>query len=146
MIITRVARLQDSVRFRLAEWGLAAVLFQWGWILLLPAHSFDLPSMAGLARVAPEWAWGTGLLALGCIRLFILVLNGAWKRNAHARAFCAGISCFAWLQISLGLLTTGIIAPGVGVYPLFLLMDIYVVFRAAGDAREADEARRDGHP
>ena len=146
MIITRIHRLQDSVRFRLAEWGLAVVMFSWGWLLLLPYDSLSIPVMAGLLQAAPETVWGTGCLALGGARLCVLVVNGAWRRNAHARAICAFLSCFVWVQICIGLAATGIVTTGLATYPVLLLMDIYVVFRAAAEARDTDEAWRNGKP
>lgn len=144
MIIVRVARLNESLRFRLCEWVLSGVLFSWGWILLLPTQSFDLPSLAGLRNIASENMWGSALLLLGAGRLVVLTINGAWRRNPHARGVGAFLSCFVWCQISLGLLNSGVVAPGIAVYPIFLIAEMYTVYRTSRDARESDEAWKNG--
>ena len=144
MLLIRVHRLSDSFRFRLVEWVFAAFLFAWGAMLLRSFPTFSLDGMVGLARLAPEPVWGTGCLFVGATRLSILFINGLWRRSAHGRAVCAFFSCFAWLSISFGLWTSGVVAPGQAIYPIILVADIYIVFRAARDAREADEAVRNG--
>lgn len=144
MIITRIARFQDSLRFRLAEWMLAIAIFNWGWVLLLPAPIFDLPQLVPLRNIAPQWAWGTALLLVGSARILILIINGGWRRQAHGRMFAAMLSGFAWLQITLGILNSGIIAPGALIYPLFLGAEFYLIHRCATEARVADEEHRNG--
>ena len=44
----------------------------------------ELPIYAILARIAPEWAWETGLLLFGSIQLFGLRVNDAWYRVVGA--------------------------------------------------------------
>ena len=144
MLVTRLSRLQERFHDRMSEWQNAAIMTCWGAILLLPYKTFDLPSFIGLKRIASEEVLGTGLLALGATRLIVLIINGAWRRNAHARGLCAFLSCFIWLQIVFGLFGSGIVAPGLSVYIVLFGVDAYTVFRCAATARESDEAHRRG--
>lgn len=142
MIITRITRLQDSFRYRLSEWVFASILFSWGWTLLLPYPTFSLPSMGGLAAIAPENVWGLTCLIIGGVRISVLAINGAWVRSTHGRAVMAFVSCFVWCQISLGLISSGVVAPGGGVYVILLAADVFNTFKAASEAREIDDLRR----
>lgn len=148
MIVARINQIGDSLRLRLSEWGLAAILFGWGWLLLLPYPTFGNPSFAEAARLAPEWAWGAACLTLGSARLAVLVVNGAWTRSPHARAVAAFLSCFIWVQIILAFWRAGTVSTALAVYPALLTMDIISVFRASADARLSDdiEARKNGRP
>lgn len=131
-----------TFRLRLSEWLLAAIMTTWGVVLLLPEATFQTnPVYTGLARFAPENAWGLVALALGTLRLFALFVNGNWRRSPHLRSTLAFLSCFVWFQIVIGLLQVRA-STGLAVYPWFFILDVYCVYRASSDARESDERAR----
>lgn len=135
-----VTPMLKSFDVRLSEWGLALVMLLVGSILLGPDELFSRPSFDLLARVASEDVWGWGTLAIGASRLVVLLINGAWRRSPHMRALTAFASVFVWTQFSLSLMASAQFTTGLAVYPVFVLMDIYIVFRAAIEARMSDEA------
>lgn len=135
-----VVRFQQTFPLRIAEWLMSAVLISWGVILGLNSTVFAIsPVMGELAHNAPQGYWAVGMLALGLVRFVMLVVNGAWRASPHLRAAGAFLTCFVWLQISFALARTGIPNVGLAVYPWFLLLDTYNVFRAMSDARVADD-------
>lgn len=140
MIVTRIRGVKDSLRFRLAEWMLAGIMLSWGSILLLPYRTFDEPTFSAMSNMAPESVWGFGCMFIGGIRLAVLIRNGAWYLNSEARAVMAFVSCFVWLQITFGLLKSNVVVPGLAIYPIFLITDGFLVFRAMRDARIIREA------
>lgn len=147
MIYLRHTGVVENLNVRLSEWGLGLILLLWGAILVSPDDTFSRPAFTIMARVASENVWGVVLTALGVTRIVVLLINGAWRRSPHLRAVTAFLSCFVWVQITLSIWGSGIFATALAVYPVLLLMDIYVVMRAAGEARLSDdEASRHDHP
>ncbi|WP_143061937.1 hypothetical protein [Faunimonas pinastri] len=144
MLFKLTAGIRTHIKVRVAEWALGTILFNFGWILLLPAQTFDGPSYAGMARVAPEGVWGLACLIVGAARLVALFINGTRRRTPHVRAIMAFLSCFFWLQISLCFLQAGTVPTGLAVYPVLLALDIFNLFRASSDARLSDEVARNG--
>jgi hypothetical protein len=123
---------------RISEWALACILASWGLMLLRDDDTFgSSQAYLGLARLASESVWGWACLLAGAVRLVALVINGAWTPTYHFRSLLAFLSCFFWMQISLGLMATGNASTGLAVYPWLLLTDIYCTYRAARDFRMA---------
>lgn len=139
-----IVRFQKTFPLRVAEWLMAGVLITWGVILLAAPGVFLAPQHSTMRQMAPQDIWGTACLVMGLIRWAALTINGAWRASPHVRAVCAFFSCFFWLVISYGLAGSGVVTTGLAVYPWFLLLDVYNVFRAASDAREADDRARAG--
>lgn len=138
-----VLRLKQTFPLRIAEWLMAAVILSWGLVLIQPDDVFGRnPALARLGEYFPQIVWAYACLIIGITRLLALGINGAWRNSPHLRAACAFVSCFLWLQISLGVIQVGITNTGVAVYPWFMLLDIYCVFRAAVDARISDDKAR----
>lgn len=137
-------------RARAGEWALATMLVIWGWLVYLPEEMFTSPAYAIMRLTAREEVWGMAALIVGGIRLIALILNGTfWKTwygrfSPHIRSIMAGLSCFVWSQISLGLLLSGEATTGLAIYPVLLLFDFYNVMSAAGDAGATDWARKNG--
>lgn len=141
-----VVRFQQTFPLRIAEWLMSAILIGWGVILALNSDVFARsPAMVELAHNAPQGYWAVGMLALGLMRFAMLVVNGAWRASPHLRALGAFLTCFVWLQISFGLARSGVPNVGLAVYPWFLLLDTYNVFRAMSDARVADDRAKGVH-
>lgn len=128
---------------RVSEWTLASILASWGLMLLRPEVTFATsPSYVGLERIAAEDTWGWFCLIAGVIRLMALTINGIWKPTYHIRSALAFLSCFFWLQISLGFMASGNASTGLAVYPWLLMLDIYSTYRAARDYRIAQASER----
>lgn len=148
MLIVKVLRgIQSHLPARASEWALGAILFNWGWILLLPRETFSREAYALMLAVMPENAWGAGCLLLGAVRLLALVVNGTFASTAysrfspHVRTGMSVLSCFFWLQIVLSFA----LAPagtGMAVYPVLLVLDLYCAYRASRDAQHSDEVAR----
>lgn len=132
---------QRTFPTRVTEWLLGAVLFSWGWMLLRPEETFAGPGYVGLARLASEEVWGWSCLLIGSARLVVLAVNGMWIPSYRVRSLAAFLSCFFWLQISLGFAASGLPSTALCVYPWFLLADIYCVYRAARDYQMASAHR-----
>lgn len=124
---------------RLSEWWAAALLMGVGWMLgsnpdLMDnqmTHAYDLMLM-----IAEQQKWAIIMKLFATARLFVLLINGAWRRSPHLRALCAILSCFFWTQIALSF------APIFGFAFMFaagiLALDFVNTIRAARDARTVD--------
>lgn len=136
--------LRDSLRYRRSEWALAAILaLGWGFVLLLPANTFDGSiAYSAMADWAREETWGRTCIAIGSARLMVLYINGRWRRCSHARMVLAGLSAFVWFTVTLGLIRAGATVPGLVIYPIFFIMELHTVYEAGSDARVADEKHR----
>lgn len=154
MLIVRVASgVSRHFAARAAEWALAAVIFLWGWVLLLPHATFDLPAYHIMRAMAPETVWGFACVLIGVVRLGALVVNGTFANTAysrwspHVRMGMSFLSVFFWYSVTMTFLT-GSSPPGTGlaVYPVLLALEIYCTFRAARDSRNSDDAARHGQP
>lgn len=139
-----VVRFQQTFPLRVAEWAAAGILITLGVVLLNNPEIFGLVQHEAMRRLAPQPVWGWACFVVGLIRFMALVINGAWRASPHIRAVCAFMSCFVWLQFSLGLAASSVVTTGLAVYPWLLLLDIHNVFRASADARLADERARAG--
>lgn len=137
-----IVRFGHTFPLRVIEWMAAGILMTWGIVLLGPSDVFANPAFAGLAQLGHENTWGMACFVVGFVRFMALVINGAWRPSPHIRMVMAFVSCFFWLQISLGMFSTGVATTGIAVYPWILLADIYSTFRASADARASDEKAR----
>lgn len=95
--------LRQTFPIRKSEWICAVVLFCCSAVLLLNTTLFEREGYAAMARFAPQWIWQWALFAVGSVRLAVLGINGAYWRSPHWRAGLAFASCFAWWQITIGL-------------------------------------------
>lgn len=141
MIVIRVRGVGDSLRFRLSEWLLGGIMLAWGVTLLFPYPSFaTTPTMSGMADLAPELVWGLVCFSIGLGRLWVLFVNGAWRRVHKARAIAACASIAVWFCMLWGALKAGFVTPGPAIYCLYIAADMFTVWRSAADARILDEA------
>lgn len=135
-----VLRMQKTFPLRATEWMLAGITVTLGVVLLANLALFDTSaSLKILTRILPHTLAAGLILIVGVVRTMALIINGAWRASPHLRAFCAFLSTFVWLQIVFSLFTGHVVVLGMAVYPWFLIMDIGNVFRAAADARIADD-------
>jgi hypothetical protein len=142
MVVLGIDTLGDSLVFRRSEWGAAVATALFGFNLIEPYPTFGDPCWAGIPAWASDTTWGRGALALGLIRLGVLVYNGRWRKCSHARMALAGLNCLFWAALAFGLLGVetypAIFAP----YLVFFAMDLHTIYEAGADARLVDEAHR----
>lgn len=138
-----IVRLSQHFPVRVCEFLLASISISWGIVAFnLSPEAWNQSAYIGLARIAEPRTWGVVLFVIGVLRLIALIRNGGWRPSPHLRAAGAFLSCFAWLQITLGIFSAPLANTGMAVYPWLLLADIYNVFRASHDARLSDERAR----
>lgn len=152
MIVAHLRRsLSETFQARASEWALAIVIFNWALVLFLNEDLFATgASYTAMDDLLSQPAWAWLCLAIGGGRIAVLAINGAWRRSPHLRALTAFLSCFFWMQATLGFLESGTGSTGLAVYPVLLLLDSYNVIRAMGEAGLADDhykraAGRNGH-
>lgn len=150
-----VARIRggvvDHFPARVSEWIVACILVSWGYILLKPSNIFATsPAFSEMAKMAPEWVWGTAAIAIGLSRLAALVINGTFPRTWYGkwspkvRGLMSALSMFILVSISLGIAKNGADTTALAVYPWLAALDFWNVFRAFKDAGHMTEARRNG--
>jgi hypothetical protein len=131
--------LHEHFPIRVTDWLVSAMLFSWGFALFaVDPHVWMLPTFSGLRFIASQGTWAAIATLLGVIRLVALFVNGAVRRSPHLRGFCAFVSIFIWVQLSLGVLVSDYVGPGVAIFPWLALADVLNVYRAAKDAHTSD--------
>lgn len=125
---------------RLTEWVLAAITMLWGAVLLLPDAIFDQPTWAGFRAIfGNEIALGTIMVLLGLSRLGGLIVNGARKRvTPWIRVVSAGLGFVLFVGITTGYALSGVISTWLAIYPVFALVELVNIYRAAHDAGESN--------
>lgn len=138
-----IVKLTKSFPIRVMEWLLAGIMLSWSLVCWnLRPDEWHQPIFSGLAALADQNTWAFMAFWIGVIRLAALMINGAWRPSPHLRAAGAFLTCFMWLQLTLGLLGAEIRGVGIAIVPWLLLADIYNVFRASNDARLSDDRAR----
>jgi len=135
-------RIQHRFGPRMTEWALALITALWGAVLLLPEHVFDQPAWAGFRLIfGSENALGAVMLVLGVSRIAGLIVNGARKQvTPWIRVFSAGGGFLIFVGISAGYSLSGIISTWLAIYPVFALLELLNIYRAAHDAGESNAA------
>lgn len=128
---------------RSLEWVVGMMLTAWGAYVILHPGLFDSqPYFYGMMTIFPQEYWGLSAFVAGSVRLTALFINGRWGLTPIIRVFTSFMSIFVWFWVSIGLYRTGIPAPGLVIYPGFVIADMVSAFRAMGDAYEAETMRR----
>lgn len=135
-------RIQHRFGPRMTEWMLAAITAGWGAVLLLPAQTFDQPTWAGFRAVfGSEWTLGAVMFLLGMTRIGGLVVNGARKRvTPWIRIVSAGGGLVLFIGITTGYALSGVISTWLAIYPIFALVELLNIYRAAHDVGESNAA------
>lgn len=132
---------------RFAEWLNAAILFAWGFYIIMHPGMMTNKAIAamweGLLVLAPEQAWGLVALLTGFMRLGALYVNGVHHRTPTIRLATSFISGFVFVQIAAGLWNGGAPNTGIVVYSALVIADIYSAFRASADVTFVAKARSD---
>ncbi|MDS1135167.1 hypothetical protein [Nitratireductor indicus] len=141
MILAHIKRsFRETFPVRASEWALAAMIFNWGIILVFNDDLFaSHPSYRVLKDTMAQDCWTVLCLGVGGFRLLVLLINGAWRRSPHLRAAGAFLSILFWFQISMGFALVGTWGTALAVYPVLLLLDSYNAIRAVTDAAVSDE-------
>jgi hypothetical protein len=131
--------LHEHFKIRITDWLLSAILFSWGLALFAVDPSvWALPTLNGLSSIAPQIVWASAATVIGFARIIALFINGAMRRSPHLRLIGAGLTIFLWVQLSLGVLCSDMVGPGIAIFPWLAFADMFNVYRAATDARASD--------
>lgn len=144
MVITRLVRMQHSFRNRFSEWMLGAIMLGLGWMFFLPHESMGSAILMQMTYTMPENAWAIVCMALGAARLFVLIVNGAWQKQSHARAFLSLLHLLVWTQIAIVFLNFELPSPGDVIFPIFVVAEIFLTFRASVEAGSTDAMLKNG--
>lgn len=142
MIVIRVfTGIKNHFPTRVMEWALAVIAINWGIRLLTVDNVLTLfPSFTNMSNIMSEDMWGIFCVIAGFARLIALVINGTFsgtlysKYSPHLRAFGAALCAFLWSQIVISMLGTIPISPGLAVYSVFIMLEIYCVSSALNEA------------
>lgn len=111
------------------ELALACFAIAWGGWVLLPFDAFaSSATFALMAKLAPEWAWGITLLALGAAH-FAIVLVGAIK----ARRAAVFVGAFAWTVIALIFILSNPLSTATVTYSLLAILNALAFLRLGGE-------------
>lgn len=136
MIVTRYPHLFGP---RFPEWvgSLQAIFVGLG--LLHPYHAFQSEALA-MFRFIPEEIWGISILILGLARFTSLVINGRRKQiTPWVRLGAAALTFGLWTGFSIGLFSSGVVSTWWGAWPVAALVEFVNLYRAAYDARVAQD-------
>ena len=144
MIVTRITRLQKSLNTRFCEWMLAFIMLGLGLMYALPEASMAAPAMMQMTYTMPETAWGIVSVVIGGVRILVLGINGAWKKQGHARAVLGILCLLVWTQTAIVFLNYPPASPGDIIFPIFVISELFLIFRAAKEAGVIDVVSDNG--
>jgi hypothetical protein len=141
--VMMVASANRKFPARAAEWMTASMVTTMGlafagWPRMFATSDY----LSELRDFAPQSFWAATLLAIGCMRLSALFINGSWRPSPHLRLAGAVLSVLVWSKILDGFAHLGRPSPALAIYPWLALADFYAVFRAGRDARRQDDQAR----
>jgi hypothetical protein len=135
-------RIQHRFGPRMTEWFMAGHMVLFGYVLLLPAQTFNQPAFAAFRALpgfgySSEDAMGCGMLLIGALRIAGLIVNGAREKvTPQIRQISAGIGFAIWAGISYGFFSSDVISTWFAIYPLFAVCELVNIHRAAHDDGE----------
>ncbi|MDH1270116.1 hypothetical protein N5C81_21095 [Rhizobium pusense] len=131
-------RIQHRFGPRMTEWFMAMHMIGFGWVLLLPTQTFNLPQFHTFRELFPSEQFLGWLMAIvGCLRIIGLVINGAKERvTPQIRQFSAGVGCIIWTGITYGFASSDVVSTWIAIYPLFAFGELVNINRAARDQGE----------
>lgn len=136
-------RIQHRFGPRMTEWILSAIIALWGAVLLMPGDTFDQPAWAGFRSIfVSEFGLATVMLCLGLVRIGGLIVNGARR---HVTPWIRVVSALGGLLLFVGITycyaLSGVVSTWAAIYPVFALVEILNIYRAAHDAGESHAVR-----
>jgi hypothetical protein len=128
-------RILERFGPRMMEWFMAGHMILFGYVLLLPAETFNQPAFWSFRDLVPsEDFLGWFMALVGCVRVIGLVINGARERvTPQIRQISAGIGCIIWSGICYGFASSDVVSTWLAIYPLFALGELVNIHRAARD-------------
>ncbi len=131
-------RFQHRFKQRATEWLSSAQLLWLGIVLIISNSLIDRFSFSTVRDiVVNETVWGLLLILLGLLRLTGLAVNGARiKVTPWIRLLGAGIGFLVFTLITMGFAVTVPFGTWSAAWPVFAVMELINVFRAAQDTRE----------
>ncbi len=137
-----MSRLSHTFPLRVVEWLLALSMTTWGVLLAMDPHALQDAFFQPMLAVGSAGAWTIFCLGIGLLRLKALAVNGAWRPTPHLRAVTSILSAFLWTQLAWGVVAYGAPIAVAAIYPLLLIAELQVVYRASAEARAADDRAR----
>jgi hypothetical protein len=142
MIVIRIVKgIKDHFSIRVAEWGLAVILINWGLRLIFPDNVFQSDvSFSSMETFFSETFWAFYCIIVGVLRLLSLTINGTFRNTIYAkysplcRGTMASLSCLFWSQILISIITVVPLSPHFAVYSVLLALDIYCVATTLNEA------------
>jgi hypothetical protein len=129
---------------RLFEWSGALMFLGLGIELVFIPTSIGSSAFRYMLEVMPPKALVVIYLAIGMVRLALLILNGRYaitrKFGPPGRAACSMFSAVVLLQMDAALIRlhfeTGLPpSPGIPIYSVLFLTELFSTYRAAADGR-----------
>ena len=129
------------------EWFTALILLNIGWTLSLEGSTFaGSPRIwAPLAEIASEGTWAAICLTIAVLRIGALFVNGTFSSFAfspHIRVATSFLACFVWYRLATGMSAAGINSTGAGTYAICGAFELWNIYWAASNAKQADVVRR----
>lgn len=112
-----------------------------GWLFALPQVSMGTAILMNMTHTMSEESWAVVCIITGALRMIVLVINGAWAKQSHARAVLGVAHLVIWTQISIVFVNFPVASPGDVIFPVFLIAEIFIVIRAAAEAGSFDGAK-----
>jgi len=132
-------RIQHRFGPRMTEWMLATITAVWGVVLLLPGATFDQPAWTGFKAIfQDEVMLGQLMVLLGVVRIIGLIINGARKTvTPWIRSVSASFGFLLFVGITYCYMLSGVVSTWLAIYPVFALVELVNIYRAAHDAGES---------
>ena len=145
-----IVRMKKTFRERMPEWMMGGITLLWGWNAFHDAmstgvkqHAFDRPFFAPLLAFMDQFHWGLYAMAVGVLRIGMLLWNGTAPRgSALGRAVGSWMSIVFWMGLFIGVLQLPYASGAVYTYGGLLGFDIAGLLFAASDAGIAIRVHR----
>lgn len=138
MVFNRTKQVAYHFPSRASEWFGAIVLLNWG-LMIYWSDGAVLHACSDMLSIMNETSWYAAFIALGTLRIALLIINGTLRRSPHFRSIASFLSCFAWFQITLAFVNSSPVSTALSVYPVLLALDFYNTYRTLVEARILDE-------
>lgn len=142
MIVVHSFRsLQETFEARASEWMLTGATLSLAAVFFLNNDMFYKPTFEGLRSILNcQMCWAWILLVVGSVRLAVLIVNGAYWRTPHMRAFTAFLCAGLWFLFCVGFFRNGSVLSAMA--PWIFLLDAYNAKRAGKEAGKSEFLQR----
>tara|TARA_B100000678_G_scaffold289414_1_gene299901 strand:- start:2984 stop:3436 length:453 start_codon:yes stop_codon:yes gene_type:complete len=144
-----IQNIHKKFPHRVVEWGLSYIMVTWGAIVLMTPGAFAdqlrNATYHGWASMADQMVWGLAAVLIGCSRLAILYINGAYTHSPVVRTILSFLSSGFWFCATVGVLRGEYITTGLAAYGWFMVGDLYSIYTSVGDAYDVLRGKRKAH-